>query len=155
MENLNVSPSEFLYRMALNQELTITPKSAWSCQATLAVPPFPYPILSSPPEFHELSGLNENNGRHVWLRDVMERDGKLVSRPFSGGVLAVSGRGSYPREARRRVYRTLSNLSIHNMMYRTDIGLETVEKCRALNKLGWTDFKEEELMEPFKTRVAA
>jgi len=140
LENINMSPSEFFYQCSMNEPMRLKIKSPWSCQINCGVPPFPYNLERE--EEAEIRGIDSNNSKHLWVRNFK-----------NGDLMTVTGRGGYIREAKRRAYRTLSNLSTEGIMYRTDIGLNAVDKFREITKLGWIDLKEEQLLEPFKANT--
>lgn len=137
LENVQISPSDFFYKISLNQDLEIKFKSKWSCQINCGVPPFPYELEKD--GVTEVLGVDPNNSKHLWFMNFK-----------NGELLSVTGRGEYIREAKRRAYRTLSNISAKDLMYRTDIGQDTVDTCRRLNRSGWLDIAEDDLVEPFK-----
>jgi hypothetical protein len=139
LENTDLSLADFLYNMSIEPEMKIKFKSLWSVQINCGVPPFPYKMLKQGPT--EILGIDSNNSKHLWILNL-----------DSGELLCATGRGKYVREAKRRVYRTLSNISSHEMMYRTDIGANTVDLCRKLNKLGWLYITESKLLEPYKSQ---
>ncbi|MBU2249795.1 MAG: hypothetical protein KKD77_23815, partial [Gammaproteobacteria bacterium] len=68
-----------------------------------------------------IEGLNEENLKHIHLYNVSK---DLAGNYYSWGgtVLKVTARGRSIKEARRRVYRTLKNIHIDDIQYRTDIG---------------------------------
>lgn len=141
LENINLSPSELFCRLSLSQELKIKFHDKWSCQINCAVPPFPYEL--SKKHVTKISGIDGNNGKHLWVTNFK-----------SGELLCATGHGKYVREAKRRAYRSLSNVSAEDIMYRTDIGLETVDTCKRLRNEGWLQIKDDELLEPYKKALA-
>lgn len=88
----------------------------------------PYPSEEGFKEGIPILGINNQNAKHIWLGDVMKRDGKLVSAGADANILCVTARGSGKtrgdviREAQRRCLRTLEGLIIPDVQYRTDIG---------------------------------
>lgn len=102
----------------------------------VSVPPWPYNAADERgPSLIE--GINEDNRRHIHMLDVY-KDGEfwLVGRS-SNVPLKVTARGRDIREARRRVYRTLGNISIQDMQYRLDIGADTDQIVRELKEWGF------------------
>lgn len=137
LENINMNPSEFFYQVSMNSDMKIKFKSNWSCQINCGVPPFPYQLGKD--EIAKIDGINSDNSKHLWILNF-----------DNGELLSATGRGKYIREAKRRAYRTLSNIQAKDMMYRTDIGLDTADEFRKLRDLKWIDIKEEELVEPYQ-----
>lgn len=141
LENINMNPSEFFYQVSMNSDMKLKFKSRWSCQINCGVPPFPYPFAKD--SLSEIKGINSDNSKHLW---VLNFD--------NGELLSATGRGNFIREAKRRAYRTLSNITVKDMMYRTDIGLDTADEFRKLRDLGWTDISEEDLVESYDMRAS-
>jgi phosphoribosylamine-glycine ligase len=98
----------------------------------LSVYPYPHAKPTIP---LEILGLNSANQKHMWQADVSKVDEKLVCGALSGNAGYVTARGKTPQEAQRRVYRTISNLSIEGLQYRCDIGKDTAEKMHKLRAL--------------------
>lgn len=59
-----------------------------------------------------IEGITEENKDRIWLRDVYQKDNKLFSAGADGIVLFITAYGRTPNEAKRRAYRTFSNLMI-------------------------------------------
>lgn len=99
----------------------------------LAVPPFPYSFDYS--IFVKVNGINNSNIKHIWLHELL---GDEVET-YDGVIGVVTARGDTVdnwnpiRDARRRIFRTINNLHIPNLMYRRDIGVEaqtTLDKLK-------------------------
>lgn len=149
LENINSYPADFFYDCAMNQQAEFGFKSPWSCQITCGVPPFPYTVETQNPK--EVSGIDSGVMKHLWITDLDKSGSMYVSKPITGNVFSVSSRGGYIREAKRRAYRTLSNISLDELMFRTDIGQDTADRCRQLRQWNWLNISDDELVEPFKT----
>jgi hypothetical protein len=85
-----------------------------------SIPPYPYPQLASMKLL--LRGYNDKNAKHIWLQDAIKTKTGVFSDGGNGVVATVTARGMTVRECRRRVYRTVGNLSMQGMQYRRDIG---------------------------------
>lgn len=99
----------------------------------LSVAPFPYGL---PKESIEIQGVNPQNSKHLWQMDMFKDGDKYYTGKLSGIIGYATSRGITPEEASRRAYRVISNLSIDNVQYRTDIGKGVSEKMFNLSKLG-------------------
>ena len=137
LENINLNPSELFYGLSMNLDMDLKFKSKWGCQINCGVPPFPYTIFKDNQTM--IKGIDSNNSKHLWIMNFN-----------TGELLCATGRGNYVREAKRRAYRTLSNIQADDIMYRTDIGLDTVDVCRKMRSQDWLKIEDDELMEPFK-----
>jgi len=62
---------------------------------------------------------------------------EYMSAGSKGRLMQVVARGRTVDECRRRVYRTISNLSIDNVQYRTDIGYAAVKAEKQLGNWGY------------------
>jgi len=103
----------------------------------------PYP-LGEVEDFKPFKGLRvveipEEAKKHVWLHDVMLKDNEVVLSGTGGAFACVTAWGENIRECRRRVYRTISNISLTNdIQYREDIGADKEEEqIEELRGLGW------------------
>jgi len=93
----------------------------------VTVPPWPYLPLWAGEERLDIEGLSEDNFNHVYLCNVATDERSYWVAGGAGIVLKATARGRSIAEARRRVYRTLSNIHIKDMQYRLDIGENTKE----------------------------
>jgi len=71
--------------------------------------------------------------KHVWFTNVGENLGGL-----NNTVCVVTARGIDVREARRRAYRTLTNIvTSKEVIYRNDIGAGVDARLNQLREWGW------------------
>ena len=87
----------------------------------ISIPPYPHTekeVVSDIP----IIGTNAENLKHIWWADVKAGSEYYESAGVDGNLGCVTAKGSDVRECRRRVYRTISNLTIPQLQYRTDIG---------------------------------
>jgi len=90
----------------------------------------------------EVIGLNKFNLKHFWGWDIDKRGNKYFSCN-EGRIGTITARGddiagfSPLRDAKRRVMRTLSNLSIKGLIYRSDIGSRYESDYNTLKSGGW------------------
>ena len=90
----------------------------------------------------EVQGLNKFNLKHFWGFNITKRGDKYYTCG-GGRIGTITARGddiagfSPLRDAKRRVMRTLSNLSIEGLIYRTDIGSRYESDYNTLKSNGW------------------
>ena len=87
----------------------------------------PYPHKRGYDDEVPIQGIAGENIRHVAFQDMMNKDGKFIAAGADGAVCVVTARGKDVRECQRRVYRTVSHLTIPDAQYRTDIGEKAKE----------------------------
>lgn len=98
-------------------------EGVWSCvQAEVDVP---------------VIGINDANAKHIWPAGLRREGGRYIGCAPDGNILTVTAWGSTVREARRRVYRTVENLVIPDVQYRTDIGERVERDLARLREWGW------------------
>jgi phosphoribosylamine-glycine ligase len=88
----------------------------YALSTLLSVPPFPSP--SNGYKKTVIKGVSPSNLRHLYLLDV-EKNGELYMST-GGKLLMVSARGREVGECKKRVMKTISNLSIDDVQYRVD-----------------------------------
>lgn len=82
-------------------------------------------------------GLNEHNLKHIFLSDVF-KDAEGYKYSYGNGLLLkATASGRNIKEARNRVYRTLTNLTALGKQYRTDIGKKVPDSIARLEALGY------------------
>jgi len=108
--------------------------SDYAISVRLSIPPYPHTDLV---EGVKVSGVNSSNEKHVWWSDIMREGGELVSAGASGVPLVVTARGRDVVECRRRVYRTVNNIIVKDVQYRTDIGDRVVKDEKKLKSWGY------------------
>ncbi len=126
LEGLRQDLGETLYRLAFDGIKRIKASPDWLVATRVSVPPYPFPMPEHMDKPIPIGGIDENNLKHLWLRDIMFEDGRYFSAGTDGFILTVTARGLTPHKAFRRTYRTIGNLKIENMQYRSDLcdGLE-------------------------------
>ena len=110
-----------LHGIATGEKKEFKFPSAYAIAVKISIPPFPYTHIRS--KVSSLNGLCPENEKHLWLQNVeTDSNGKVVSTAGNGVVASVTARGCSVQECKRRVYRTIDNLSIEDMQYRRDVG---------------------------------
>lgn len=132
-ENTNLSVSEILLRLFDETSKPIVTLSPWAAGVQVSIPPYPNNILSLSVC---IEGIVPANLKHLWLADVSLKD-STYSANHRGLVGYVTARGIDANEAVRRMYRTVGNLRIPDIQYRTDIGRNIHSLMQSLSKPGW------------------
>lgn len=122
-ENGRSSVAQTLLRTLDITSQTIPPINRWAAGVLLSIPPFPSQAsgIETP-----IRGVHEQAVKHLWFSDVKLSDKDWVTAGVSGCLGWVTARGVSPSEATKRVYRTISNLSVPNLQYRYDIGARNI-----------------------------
>lgn len=137
LEGLRQNIGETFYRLAFDGIKRIRVSTDWLVATRISIPPYPFKMTEQLSKAIPIGGINENNLKHMWLRDVMYEDGEYSSAGCDGYLLSVSARGLTPQKAIRRTHRTIGNLNIDNLQYRRDIidGME--ESYNEIKKWGY------------------
>jgi hypothetical protein len=95
----------------------------------ISIPPYPYcPRFFWEHGHYHINGkplfkIDDNNIKHLWLLNVYRDNGTLKSSGHSGDLGYVTSRAGVTfKEAGRRIQRTIHNLNIPDLQYRSDIG---------------------------------
>lgn len=116
-------------------------KSKLGIGITIAVLPFP---LDATLDTVNVKGLNKYNLKHFWGYDLCKTNGEYTTSNNGGRIGTITARGdeiqgfSPLRDAKRRAMRTISNLDIDGLMYRSDIGNSVEAKRAKLKEWNWT-----------------
>jgi len=137
LEGLRQPLGEFLYRLAFDGIKRVKASGDFLVATRVSIPPYPFKMQEQLSKSIPIGGIDENNLKHLWLRDVMYEDGEYKSSGCDGYVLTVSARGLTPAKAFRRTYRTIGNLKIENLQYRSDLCDGLDEKYNKLKEWGY------------------
>ena len=137
LEGLRQDLGETLYRMAFDGLKRIKASPDWLVATRVSIPPYPFPISEQLNKSVPISGINSDNLKHSWLRDVMFENGKYYSAGCDGYLMTVTARGLTINKAFRRTHRTIGNLKIDNVQYRRDIGDGLDEKYAKIKEWGY------------------
>jgi phosphoribosylamine---glycine ligase len=136
--------SDLMLGTATGTIKTMDFKSQIGIGIDVAVPP--YPITDCDPGIYKdilIQGLNRHNLKHFWPYDVYRQNGRFLVSGNGGDVGTITARGdeignfSPLRDAKRRAMRTIGNLIIPDMMYRSDIGNRVEGDKAKLKEWGW------------------
>ena len=125
-------------------------RRGYAMGVVFAIPPFPTNLEPWPEVAKDVCkdrpifGLSKENLKHIWIGDVYKKGNQYLCSGVNGILGTVTAHGDTPgenplREARRRCYRTLSNLIIPDMMYRRDIGDRVLRDRAYLEQWGWVE----------------
>lgn len=132
LENTNLAVANMLLKLLDVTSHPIRPLDAASAVLLVSAPPFPY-NLNWPSV--EVKGINNQSLKHLWLEDVAFDKGYKLGATGSLGY--VTARGTNPQEACRRIYKTVSNISVPDMQYRNDIGRNINTLLESIKASGW------------------
>jgi phosphoribosylamine-glycine ligase len=130
-ENTRLSKSDILLRLFDANSSPITHIDPWSCGVLVSVSPYPHLI---PKEPQKVTGFSPLNLKHLWLVDVVQDGDNWMCGANSGCLGYVTSRGVSIQEVSRRAYRTLSNIHVESIQYRSDIGKTVYEKYNMLKE---------------------
>ena len=120
LEGLRQDLGETLYRLAFDGIKRIKASGDFLVATRVSIPPYPFAMTEQLNKSVSVSGIDENNLKHLWLRDMMFEDGRYFSAGCDGYLMIVTARGLTPHKAIRRTHRTIGNLKIESIQYRRD-----------------------------------
>jgi len=140
--------SDLLYGIATGVIKQVNMREGFAMGVCFAILPFPSPLEEYRKAAQEIckdkviQGINKENIKHIWLGDVYKKGEQYLCAGVNGMLGVVSARWDTPgenplREAKRRCYRTLSNLIIPDVMFRNDIGERVARDKTQLESWGW------------------
>lgn len=144
MELMKSKVNDLLYGVATGVVRKIEFRSPTAIGVLLAVPP--YPDNDGNLKLYKdvlIQGLNPQILKHFWGDDIYKQGDDYLLSGNGGRIATITARGdSIPgyspiRDAKRRVYRTISNLIIPDVMYRSDIGDRVQGEKDKLKSWGW------------------
>lgn len=137
LEGLRQNYGETLYRLAFDGIKRIKASTDWLVATRISIPPYPFKMTEALNKSIPVGGINEDNLKHIWLRDMMCEDGEYKSAGCDGYLMTITARGLTPHKAIKRTHRTIGNLKIENLQYRRDVidGME--DSYDKIKKWGW------------------
>jgi len=135
-EGMQEEVGRALHGIATGEKKEFRFPTAYTMAVKISIPPFPYTHIKS--NVCTLNGFCPENEKHIWLQNA-EKDAheQVVSTAGRGVIASVTARGCSVQECRRRVYRTVRNLSIEDMQYRKDIGIKAKGTFNKLIEWKW------------------
>lgn len=145
---LHVSPwKDFLSSMAKGENYNLKYNNKFGIVLQIAIPPFPYKSINND---YYLKGvdilfkeaLTEEEYKHLHFEEVSKRNvsgqNSFYISGSNGFILYVTGLGDSVQEARDHAYSIIKKIIIPKMFYRTDIGLNFINRDEhLLRKWGW------------------
>lgn len=115
---------EFLYALAKKEKFEFKAKKGFQLGVVIAVPPFPFIDHDAFRKYSEDATIIFKKPilEGVHIANVKLVDGNYIVAGVDGFVLIIVGTGITMEEARKQAYNKISNITIPNMFYRTDIG---------------------------------
>jgi phosphoribosylamine--glycine ligase len=147
-ELLKDSFSDILYGCATGVIKQMNIREGFAAGVSFVILPFPTPLEDHKGVAKELCrdriilGVSNSNIKHIWFGDIYKKGKEYACSGVNGMLGVVTARWDTPgenplREAKRRCYRTLSNLIIPDVMYRRDIGERVAKDKLQLEQWGW------------------
>jgi len=130
-ENTRMSKTDVLLRIFDVNSQPISFIDPWACGILVSIAPYPYLIPKQP---EKITGFNPFNLKHLWLIDVIQDGDNWMCGANTGCLGYVTSRGTTIQEVSRRAYRTLSNIHVESIQYRSDIGKDVYDKYNELVK---------------------
>lgn len=148
-EGLQEPLSDLLFETAVGtkKEMAVTRDAMMSVRLT--IPPWPNTVPRPDAWGEPILGIDEKALDHLYLEDVYRDDDGVYRTAGAEGIICkatATGRKStlpngggtdYVREASRRCYRLLDNISVGAKQYRTDIGRRVNANYATLKEQGW------------------
>jgi len=136
---------DLLYGVASGSTKSLNFKKGWSISVTFNLEPYPMDVEPDYSKDILVQGISRQNLKHIWFYDVYKKGDSFACSGNGGNLGCVTARSlsgstgdeNTVREAKRRAYRTLSNLIIPDVMYRRDIGLRVPSEYGQLKEWGW------------------
>lgn len=129
-ETLKKKLSDFFSELALSKLKSLNFSSDWIIEV---------PVVTLVRKNIPIEGITKENKRHIWLRDVYRQDNGILSAGQDGLVLFITSYGRTPNEARRRSYRTFSNLTIPYARVSFVDDLKVERAYKSLKEWGWIE----------------
>lgn len=138
MEGLKEPVTDLFFETAVGVKKKMNITNDYMIAVRLSVPPWPHGEPANESVGMPIIGINEFNLKHLYLTDAYRNEGEdYLYAGGDGAVLKVTARGRDIQEARNRVYRTIDNLTIQDVQYRSDIGLRAIKDIKQLKDWGW------------------
>lgn len=141
MEGLQEPIADLLFETAVGIKKGMEVTNDLMIAVRVSQPPFP-DDNEEQARFYRgspVDGLTELDQPHVLFSDVMLEDGKPVAAGVDGLLLKATAFGRTIPEAKKRVYRTISNIKVVDIQYRSDIGDRVPADLALLKQWGWVN----------------
>jgi len=136
--------TDFLHAIARGESYNLEWQGGYGVVVLIAIPPFPFDQcverirpLAQGLKIHFHKKMTVEEMRHLHFEEITAQLDKEGRESYhicsdSGYVMHVSALGQTVEQARENVYRRIRNIVIPKMFYRTDIGVQFLEKNRML-----------------------
>jgi hypothetical protein len=132
LEGVKGRVTDVLSGMANGINRIYTLKPGWLAAVSLIINP--NRVLNNARYDFVVGGLTSENMKHMWLYGI-QNGGRYTGK--GGRIAVVTARGETVKEARRRVYRTIKNISIPESLYVNRIGDAAAVQHAQLKSWGW------------------
>jgi phosphoribosylamine--glycine ligase len=140
MEGLKEPMADLLFETAMGVKKTIDYTNDFSIAVPISRDPWPacHPQdLKEPDEGMPVSGITEDNLKHIYLKDIYKDKDTYRYAACDGVLMKVTAHGRTIKETRDRVYRTVHNIKAIDIQYRVDIGERAEREIPLLKDWGW------------------
>jgi len=120
LELTRIDPIKALYSVARGSSKAFPVSNAYGMSISVTAP-------------EQEFSANPEAGRHIWLKNAAQDRCLGEDVP----LLCATARGGTVKEARKRAYRTVSNLKVQEASYRIDIGERAPREILKLDAWGW------------------
>jgi phosphoribosylamine--glycine ligase len=135
---LPIEFGDFMYSVATGQTPTLgSPRYRFAATVQLSVPPYPSAELSRKLEKVPVAGISLERAESFFLRDLMLKDGELVTCGRYNAVGTPIGCGETIGQAFEEVDAAIKRLDIPNLQYRNDIRACVEKRYAMLRECGW------------------
>lgn len=130
---------QFLYDIAMGNEVELKVKKGFQIGIVVAMPPFPFDDYTTFRKHSEGASVlfKKPNFDGVHLGEVKLVDDSWLVAGGSGYVVIVTGSGSTMEDAIKQAYNRVDNVMVPNMYYRTDIGSRWARDSDVLHAWGY------------------
>ena len=136
-EGLKGRISNLLVTLAHGQNRAFMFKPGYFIAISINLNPGPLFDTQDYCEFEAFS-LGQDTLKHMWLFGFTHKSGdKFIYRGYGGRIAVVTARGDTIREARRRAYRTIFNLTIPGILFLQKVGKSAMVGYSNLRQWGW------------------
>lgn len=124
MEGIQSKWTDLMYALGAGEQMQIKTKKGYQVGVVVATAPFPFYDPDAFTRFSEdavvIFKKPMNEGVHIM--DIRKVEEEWLLTGHIGYALIITGSGNTMERARQQTYMRISNISIPNMFYRTDIG---------------------------------
>ena len=120
LETYKGSVTDLLLSVSMGRKYEGQFTTDYALSILLSIPPYPTATLTN--SGSAIRGVSPSNLRHLYLMDIKKEGDVYESAGTSGSLCYVTARGRDVQEAKKRAYKTISNLEVEDGQYRIDVG---------------------------------